>query len=107
MDSELGSRSDIRSLRKLVKMDYKKMSDGEAQNKLEVDQEIGDQVETDLRESPNQTLLGASGTSAKSRSDEPVIGQFELLFDLDWELDEAEMLLPMQRPNTEEFFLNH
>lgn len=103
MDSELGSRSDIRSLRKLVKIDYKKMSDGEAQNKLEVDQKVGDQVETDLREAPNQTLMGASGTSAKSRTDEPVLGQFEPLFeDFDREQDEAEMLLQMKRLNAEE-----
>ena len=109
MNSDLGSRSDIRSLRKLTKIDYKKMSDGEGQKKQETEHKTGDQVETDLRESPHETLLGASGTSATSRSDEPAFGQFEpsepLFDDFDREQDEAEivaMQLQMKRLNAEE-----
>ena len=47
MNSDLGSNSDIRSLRKLTKIDYKKMSDGKGQKKQETEQKTGDQVETD------------------------------------------------------------
>ena len=69
MSTELGSRSDIRSLRKLNRVNYKKMSDGEAQN-----QQVADSKSDELGESPDVDTQGASGFSTGSGSSQPVSG---------------------------------
>ena len=107
MNSELSSRSYIRSLRHIQKIDYKKMSDGEAQIKQDVGKKTVDKSVEQLVESPDDDLLGATGTSAMSGSSKPVHGQtFEPLFDdFDRDQDEAEMMeiqLQMKRLNAEE-----
>ena len=110
MNSELSSRSNIRSLRHIQKIDYKKMSDGEAQSQQDVDKKTVstvDKSDEQSVESPDDILLGASGTSTMSGSSKPVHGQsFEPLYDdFDRDQDEAEMMeiqLQMKRLNAEE-----
>ena len=110
MNSELSSRSNIRSLRHIQKIDYKKMSDGEAQSQQDVDKKTVltvDKSDEQSVESPDDVLLGASGTSTMSGSSKPVHGQsFEPLYDdFDRDQDEAEMMeiqLQMKLLNAEE-----
>ena len=107
MNSELSSRSNIRSLRHIQKIEYKKMRDGEAQSQQDVDKKTVDKSDDQLVESPNDVLLCASGTSAMSGSPKPVHGQsFEPLYDdFHRDQDEAEMMeiqLQMKRLNAEE-----
>ena len=110
MNCELSSRSNIRSLRHIQKIDYKKMSDGEAQSQQDVDKKTVltvDKSDEQSVESPDDILLGASGTSTMSGSSKPVHGQsFEPLYDdFDRDQDEAEMMeiqLQMKRLNAEE-----
>ena len=112
MNSELSSRSNIRSLRHIQKIDYKKMSDGEAQSQQDVDKKTVDKSDDRLVESPDDVLLGASGTSSMSGSSKPVHGHsFEPLYDdFDRDQDEAEMMdiqLQMKRLNAAEARLEH
>ena len=105
MSTELGSRSDIRSLRRLNRINYKKMSDGEAQN-----QQVADSKSDELGESPDVDTQGASGFSTGSGSSQPVSGQpFDaqnpFFDDFDRDQDEAEIVeiqLQMKRLNAEE-----
>ena len=61
MSTELGSRSEIRSLRKLNRINYKMMGDGEAQN-----QQVADSKSDELGESPDFDTQCASGISTGS-----------------------------------------
>ena len=102
MNSELSSRSNIRSLRQLHKIDNKKMNDGEDQtlrSSYKKSAEILDDVGVG---SFDENPLGASDTS--SGSTEPVRGQVldPLFDDFDQDQDEAEILemqLQMKRLN--------
>ena len=109
MNKELDSRSEVRSLRNRKKIDYKKMSDGESQISQEAEQQkvnvgqIGTEVDfgDPLVENPS----GASGLSARSGTEQPVIGSEFDVVDFDREQDEAEIVeiqLQMKRLNAEE-----
>ena len=102
MNSELSSRSSIRSLRQLQKIDYKKMNDGEDQTQRgsgKKSAEILEDVGVGLFDG---NPFGASGTS--TGSSEPVRWQVldPLFDDFDRDQDEAEILdmqLQMKRLN--------
>ena len=100
MNSELSSRSNIRSLRQLHKIDYKKMNDGEDQTLRSSDKKPTEILNDVGVGSFDENPLGASGTS--SGSSEPVRGQVldPLFDDFDRDQDEAEiqeMQLQMKR----------
>ena len=110
MNSELSSRSNIRSLRQLHKIDYKKMNDGEDQTLRSSDKKSAEILEDVGVGSFDENPLGASGTS--SGSNEPVRGQVldPLFDDFDRDQDEAEILemqLQMKRLNAIEARLEH
>ena len=100
MNSGLSSRSNIRSLRQLHKIDYKKMNDGEDQTLRNSDKKPTEILNDVGVGSFDENPLGASGTS--SGSSEPVRGQVldPLFDDFDRDQDEAEiqeMQLQMKR----------
>ena len=66
MNTELSSRSNIRSLRQLHKIDYKKMNDGEDQTLRGSDQKSVDILDDVGVGSFDENPLGASGTSSGS-----------------------------------------
>ena len=70
MNSELSSRSSIRFLRQLQKIDYKKMNDGEDQTQRGSDKKSTEILEDIGVDSFDDNPLGASGTS--TGSSEPV-----------------------------------
>ena len=100
MNSELSSRSSIRSLRQLQKIDYKNMNNGDDQTQRGSDKKSGEILEDVGVGSFDENPLGASGIS--TWSSEPVRGQvLDPLFD-DFDQDEAEILemqLQMKRLN--------
>ena len=80
MNSELSSRSNIRSLRQLHKIDYKKMNDGEDQTLRSSDKKPAEILNDFGVGSFDENPLGTCGTS--SGSSEPVRGQvLDPLFD--------------------------
>ena len=102
MNSELSSRSTIRSLRQLQKIDYKKMSNAEDQTQRGSDKKSAEILEDVGVGSFDENPLGASGTS--TGLSEPVRGQVldPLFDDFDRDQDEAEILemqLQMKRLN--------
>ena len=102
MNSELSSRSSIRSLRQLQKIDYKNMNNCDDQTQRGSDKKSGEILEDVGVGSFDENPLGASGTS--TGSSEPVGGQVldPLFDDFDRDQDEAEiqeMQLQMKRLN--------
>ena len=63
MNSELSSRSTIRSLRQLQKIDYKKMNNAEEQTQQGSDKKSAEILENVGVGSFDENPLGASGTS--------------------------------------------
>ena len=92
MDSDLGSRSEGRSLRLKKRVDYAKMQKGESQVQEEVEKD-------DLAPSENQTIsgdqldipLGASNVQTASGTASAVLGEDFSFFQDDQEQDEEEM----------------
>ena len=66
MNSELSSRSSIRSLRQLQKIDYKNMNNGDDQTQRGSDKKSGEILEDVGVGSFDDNPLGASGTSTGS-----------------------------------------
>ena len=64
MNSGLSSRSNIRSLRQLHKIDYKKMNDGEDQTLRSSDKKPAEILNDVGVGSFDENPLGASGTSS-------------------------------------------
>ena len=80
MNSELSSRSSIRSLRQLQKIDYKKINHSEDQTQRGSDKKSAEILEDVGVGSFDENPLGASGTS--TGLSEPVRGQvLDPLFD--------------------------
>ena len=91
MNSELSSRSSIRSLIQIHKIEYKKMNDGEGQTLRGSDEKSAEILDDVGVGCFGENPLGASGIS--SGSSEPVRGQVldPLFDDFDLDQDEAEI----------------
>ena len=83
MNSELSSRSSIQSLRQLLKIDYKKMNDGEDQTQQGSDKKSAEILDDVGVGSFNDNPLGASGTSTGSSEPTKVVQNLQALISND------------------------